>query len=157
MAIQYRPIGVIHSPFNQTDGMPIQPSRAKGIKGSVEVNPKYVEALTDLDGFSHIILLYHFHRARPYTLKVVPFLDDEPRGLFSTRAPSRPNPIGLSLVRLLKIEDHTLCIADVDILEGTPVLDIKPYVGEFDERTQARFGWLEKAHRRNRRSDNRFA
>ena len=156
MKIQYQTIGIIHSPFDQTDGMPIQPSRAKGVKGSVEVNPEYVEALADLDGFSHIILLYHFHRARAHSLKVIPFLDDEPRGLFSTRAPSRPNPIGLSLVRLLKIDGGTLLIANVDILEGTPVLDIKPYVSEFDESTEARFGWLEKARQRNREADNRF-
>jgi tRNA-Thr(GGU) m(6)t(6)A37 methyltransferase TsaA len=157
MMIEYRAIGVVNSPFTTTEGMPIQPSRAKGILGSVVVDPEYADGLKDLDGFSHIILLCHLHRARPHELSVVPFLDDKPRGLFSTRAPSRPNPIGLSVVRLLCIKGNTLKIADLDLLDGTPVLDIKPYVGEFDERADARFGWLQAARDRNRSSDKRFS
>ena len=156
MKIEYQAIGIVNSPFTTTEGMPIQPSRAEGALGSVDVNPEYAAGLKDLDGFSHIILLCHLHRVRPHDLEVVPFLDDEPRGVFSTRAPSRPNPIGLSVVRLLGIKGNRLNIADVDLLDGTPLLDIKPYVGEFDVRTDTRFGWLQAARNRNRASDKRF-
>jgi tRNA-Thr(GGU) m(6)t(6)A37 methyltransferase TsaA len=156
MKITYRPIGFVHSPFSDTDGMPIQPSRGQGVRGTIELEPDYVEGLADLDGFSHIILLCHLHRARPHRLRVVPYLDDRERGLFATRSPSRPNPIGLSVVRLVAIDGHRLEIADIDLLDGTPVLDIKPYVGDFDERPDARFGWLEEARRRQRNADRRF-
>jgi tRNA-Thr(GGU) m(6)t(6)A37 methyltransferase TsaA len=150
------PIGIVHTPFDTTEGMPIQPSRASGIEGTVEVFPEYAGGLADLDGFSHIILLCHFHRARPYRLRVVPFLDDQERGLFATRSPSRPNPIGLSVVRLLGIEGARLTVADVDILDGTPLLDIKPWVDDFDQRRDVRCGWLDEARRRQARSDDRF-
>jgi len=156
MKIEYQPIGIVNSPFTTTEGMPIQPLRAERALGSVVVDPEYAEGLTDLEGFSHIILLCHLHRARPYQLKVVPFLDTVARGLFSTRAPSRPNPIGLSLVRLLEIDGNTLKIADLDLLDGTPLLDIKPYVGEFDVRSGTRFGWLQNAHDCHVTSDGRF-
>jgi tRNA-Thr(GGU) m(6)t(6)A37 methyltransferase TsaA len=156
MEIVYRPIGFVHSPFTVSDGTPIQPSRARNVRGSVEIEPEFIDGLADLDGFSHIILLCHFHRARPCRLRVVPYLDDEERGLFATRAPSRPNPIGLSIVRLLGVDGGTLSIADLDLLDHTPVLDIKPYVGEFDERPDARFGWLEAARHRERDADDRF-
>ncbi|MGD9253153.1 MAG: tRNA (N6-threonylcarbamoyladenosine(37)-N6)-methyltransferase TrmO [Holophagae bacterium] len=156
MDIVYRPIGFVHSPFTSTDGMPIQPSRARAVAGSVVLEPEFVDGLADLDGFSHLILLCHLHRARAHRLKVVPYLDDVERGLFATRAPSRPNPIGLSVVRLLSIEGATVHISGVDLLDGTPVLDIKPYVGEFDDREGARFGWIEAASRRERCADNRF-
>lgn len=157
MSIQYEPIGVVHSPFTSLEGMPIQPSRARGVQATVEVYPRFEEGLEDLDGFSHITLLCHFHRAKDYRLKVVPFLDTQLRGLFSTRAPSRPNPIGLSVVRLLRIEENILSIQDVDLLDGTPVLDIKPYVNEFDERDDLRMGWLEHARKRRAESDSRFS
>lgn len=156
MKIRYQPIGIVESPFTTTDGMPIQPSRARDARGTVVVYPEFAAGLKDLDGFSHVILLCHLHRARPHELQVVPFLDDEPRGLFSTRAPSRPNPIGLSVVRLLGIEGNRLSVADLDLLDGTPLLDIKPYVGEFDVRTETRFGWLQRARERDRLSDRRF-
>lgn len=156
MRIEYTPIGVVHSPFTRTEGMPIQPSRAKGIRGSVEVFPQFAAGLDDLAGFSHVVLLCHFHRSKPYQLKVVPFLDTEPRGVFATRAPARPNPIGLSVVRLLEVKETTLSIENVDVLEGTPLLDIKPYVSEFDESTQARFGWLEAVRGHEVVSDDRF-
>lgn len=156
MSIEYRPIGIVHSPFKSAEGTPIQPSRAEGAQGTVEVFEEYAEGLCDLDGFSHIILLVHLHRSRPFRLKVVPFLDTEPRGLFATRAPSRPNPIGLSLVRLLGIDGNILSIQDLDLLEGTPVLDIKPYVGEFDRRDEVRTGWLEQARSRTKTADDRF-
>jgi tRNA-Thr(GGU) m(6)t(6)A37 methyltransferase TsaA len=156
MEIVYHPIGFVRSPFTSTDGMPIQPSRARGVEGSVVVEPEFAEGLADLDGFSHLVLLCHMHQSRPYRLKVVPYLDDVERGLFATRAPSRPNPIGLSVVGLRSIDGATVHISGVDLLDGTPVLDIKPYVGEFDEREKARFGWLEAARRRERCADNRF-
>jgi len=156
MKIEYRPIGIVHSPFNNIEGVPIQPSRAKGVLGSVEVHPQFVEGLADLDGFSHIILLCHFHQSQGYRLKVVPFLDTELRGLFATRAPKRPNPIGLSVVKLLGIEENFISIECVDLLEGTPVLDIKPYVLEFDRREKVRVGWLETVGNQSAVSDDRF-
>lgn len=156
--IEYTPIGVIHSPFKKLEGMPIQPAGAAGIKGRVEVFEDFREGLLDLDGFSHIILLYHFHQSRGFHLKVVPFLDSRQRGLFATRAPRRPNPIGLSVVRLDRIEEGVLHIENVDILDGTPLLDIKPYVHEFDTQTDVRTGWLEKTRMTvsDRKSDGRF-
>ena len=158
MRIEYQSIGVVHSPFATIEGMPIQPSRARGTRGTVEVSPDYEAALKDLDGFSHIILLYHFHKVEGHQLKVVPFLDVKERGLFATRAPRRPNPIGLSVVRLERIQGNQLSILDVDVLDGTPLLDIKPYVPEFDERKDVRIGWLAEARKRKREavSDSRF-
>ncbi len=144
MIIMYRvkPIGVIHSPFREPKDIPIQSSAARDIEGTVEVYEEYIEGLKDLDGFSHIILIYYFHLSKRYSLKVKPFMDDNLRGVFSTRAPSRPNNIGLSIVRLIKIEGNILYIKDVDVVDGTPLLDIKPYVPEFDVREDVRIGWL---------------
>jgi tRNA-Thr(GGU) m(6)t(6)A37 methyltransferase TsaA len=158
MTIEYQPIGVIHSPFKQREGMPVQPTGAVGVKGTVGIYPEYRDGLADLDGFSHIILLYAFHASEGYDLKVVPFLDSVPRGLFSTRAPARPNPIGLSVVRLTRVEGASLHIENVDILDGTPLLDIKPYVPDFDDVSQVRLGWLEDVRKRvtSKRSDGRF-
>jgi tRNA-Thr(GGU) m(6)t(6)A37 methyltransferase TsaA len=154
----YRPIGTVHSPFNQIEDMPIQPTGASKVRGSVEVLPELAEGLEDLDGFSHIILLYHFHRVQEAKLTVVPFLDSQPRGIFATRAPARPNPIGLSVVRLLSIDRNILYIENVDMIDGTPVLDIKPYVPEFDQHPADRIGWLEQARDQvqGKRSDGRF-
>ena len=137
------PIGVIHSPYTDPTGMPIQPNGARGIRGTVEIFPEYAGGLSDLDGFSRVILIYIFHRSGSYNLKVTPFLDTTARGVFATRAPKRPNPIGLSVVRLIEVQDRTLIIEDVDILDGTPLLDIKPYVPEFDAYPDASCGWLE--------------
>jgi tRNA-Thr(GGU) m(6)t(6)A37 methyltransferase TsaA len=148
MAIEFQPIGLIHTPHTKSGEAPIQPSRARGIRGTVEIYDDYVEALADLEGFSHIILLYHFHQSSGYRLRVKPFLDKQQRGLFATRAPWRPNPIGLSVVRLVKVEGNKLTVEDVDILDNTPLLDIKPYVPEFDEREDVRLGWLEQALKR---------
>ncbi len=156
MRIEYEPIGVVHSPFTEAAGTPIQPSRAKGILGTVEVYPEFAPGLADLDGFSHIILLCHLHRAKPHELRVIPYLDTVPRGLFSTRAPSRPNPIGLSVVRLIGIVGNVLSIEAIDMLDGTPVLDIKPYVGDFDRPEEVRYGWLEEAGKRDAVADGRF-
>ena len=158
MGISYRPIGVIHSPFTDIVSMPIQPTGAIGIKGAVEVFPEFAAGLKDLEGFSHIILLYHFHRVQGAKLVVTPFMDSQPRGVFATRAPKRPNPIGLSIVRLLGIEQNILHIENVDILDGTPLLDIKPYVPEFDQPRADRVGWQDQAKGRvqSKKSDSRF-
>jgi tRNA-Thr(GGU) m(6)t(6)A37 methyltransferase TsaA len=152
----FTPIGVVHTPFQSTEGMPIQPSRARGAQGRIVVFSEYADGLADLDGFSHIILLCHLHRARPHRLRVVPFLDDQERGLFATRSPSRPNPIGLSVVRLLKVRGAELTVADIDLLDGTPLLDIKPWVSEFDQQQEVRCGWLDAARQRQALSDDRF-
>ena len=156
--VLYHPIGIVHTPFKQIQGIPIQPTGASGARGHIEILPEYAEGLRDLEGFSHIILLYHFHGVRESKLVVTPFLDSQPRGIFSTRAPKRPNPIGLSVVKLLKIEKTILQIEDVDILDGTPLLDIKPYVPEFDPHGAVRTGWLEKAKGKvkDKKSDDRF-
>jgi tRNA-Thr(GGU) m(6)t(6)A37 methyltransferase TsaA len=156
--IKLRPIGIIHTPFTKTEGMPIQPVGAAGVHGTIEVFEEYRSGLKDLDGFSHIILIYHFHRSQGFDLHVVPFMDKKPRGLFATRAPKRPNPIGLSVVQLDNVEKGTLHIQNVDILDGTPLLDIKPYIPEFDRHTDIRTGWLEQARKtvKKRKADNRF-
>ena len=158
MAISYEPIGIIHSPFPGIENVPIQPTAAAGILGTVEVFAEFAAGLKDLEGFSHIILLYHFHRVTQSRLVVTPFLDQELRGLFATRAPARPNPIGLSVVKLLSIEANVLQIENVDIVDGTPLLDIKPYVPEFDHYKVQRTGWLAAASRQvgGKRSDDRF-
>ncbi|MBC8417009.1 MAG: tRNA (N6-threonylcarbamoyladenosine(37)-N6)-methyltransferase TrmO, partial [Desulfobacterales bacterium] len=158
MKMEYQPIGIIHTPFSRPEGMPIQPAGAVGITGSVEVLEQFRPGLKDLDGFSHIILLYQFHRSQGFSLEIVPFLDSKPRGVFATRAPKRPNPIGLSVVHLLRIEHNILYIENVDILDRTPLLDIKPYIPEFDAQTEVRTGWLEQTKRTvsERRSDDRF-
>ncbi len=140
--IIFRPIGTVHSPFTEPAGTPIQSSASEDTAGIVEILPEYREGLQDIEGFSHLILLTYFHLAPGFSLKVTPFLDDRERGLFATRAPARPNPIGLSIVRLEKVEGTRLHIRDVDIVDGTPVLDIKPYVPKFDIRLEATSGWV---------------
>lgn len=157
--IVYRPIGVIHSPFKDVRGVPIQPRAAEGVEGIVEVYPEYAEGLKDLDKFSHIILLYHFHLVEGYRLLVKPYMDDEFRGVFATRAPARPNPIGISVVRLVRIEGNALHVRNLDVVDGTPLLDIKPYVPEFDVFEVDSIGWLEKrvANLYRARDDGRFA
>jgi tRNA (adenine37-N6)-methyltransferase len=142
--IKFKPIGIIHSPFKTVQGTPIQPTAAKGIEGIIKIFPEYAEGLKDIEGFSHIILIFHLHLSGKTSLRVKPFMDNQPRGLFATRAPSRPNPIGLSIVRLVNVEERTLHIKDVDIVDGTPLLDIKPYVPGFDSREDIKIGWLEK-------------
>ena len=158
MRVVYHAIGTIHTPFRDVEGVPIQPAAAAGVRGSVQVLPRFVDGLQDLDGFSHIVLLYHFHLVDGYRLTVTPFLDSRPRGLFATRAPTRPNPIGLSVVRLLSVEGGTLQIENVDVVDGTPLLDIKPYVPTFDHHPADREGWLEQARGRveSQKADDRF-
>ncbi len=157
--IIFQPIGIIHTPFPEPKGVPIQPNRGKGIKATIEVYKEFAEGLCDLDGFSHIILLTHLHKSKDYKLKVVPFLDTIERGLFATRAPRRPNPIGLSIVRLVSIEGNILHIEDIDIVDGTPLLDIKPYVRSFDTDTELKLGWLEGKtgpDTKGKKADGRF-
>ncbi|MCP5420941.1 MAG: tRNA (N6-threonylcarbamoyladenosine(37)-N6)-methyltransferase TrmO [Gammaproteobacteria bacterium] len=156
--IEFRPIGIIHSPFGSPTGMPIQPAGAEGVAGHVEIFAEFQAGLRDLDGFSHLILLYHFHRSDGFDLEVVPFLDTQSRGLFATRAPRRPNPLGLSVVRLLSVTEGVLHVTDLDILNGTPLLDIKPYVPAFDAPHDVRIGWFERAGQRvlAEKSDDRF-
>jgi len=152
------PIGIIHSPFKELSGMPIQPSGAKGANGWIEVFAEFQSGLKDLEGFSHIILLYEFHCSREFKLEVIPFMDTKPRGLFATRAPNRPNPVGLSIVKLDKVENGKLYIQNIDILDGSPLIDIKPFVPEFDVPANAKAGWLEHTGKtaQDKKSDDRF-
>jgi len=140
--ITLRPIGTIFTPFLEPQGTPIQTGAAQGVAGRVQVFPEFADGLKDLEGFSHLLLLYYFHLSRNFALRVKPFLNNEEHGLFATRAPARPNPLGLSLVRLEKLDGATLHVLDVDMVNGTPLLDIKPFVPEFDSRPEARIGWL---------------
>jgi tRNA-Thr(GGU) m(6)t(6)A37 methyltransferase TsaA len=141
--IQFTPIGIIHSPFKEPQGTPIQPKGGKGVEGTVEVFPEYSEGLKDLEGFSHIVLVFHFHLSKGYSLQVKPYLDDKEHGVFATRAPKRPNSIGISVVRLERVEGNLLHIRDMDMIDGTPLLDIKPYVPEMNASEVERIGWLE--------------
>lgn len=140
--VKYKPIGIIHSPFKEAKSMPIQSSGAKGVAGTLEILPEYCIGLRDVDGFSHIILLYHFHLAHGSSLEVRPYMDGKPHGVFATRMPGRPNAIGVSVVRLVRVDGCLIHIEDVDVLDGTPLLDIKPYVTDFDVRVTEREGWL---------------
>ena len=156
--IEYTPIGIIHTPYKTPAGTPIQPTGAGGVEAKVEVFSEYADGLTDLKGFSHIILLYLFHLSKEFKLKVKPFLDDQLRGLFATRAPARPNPLGMSVVRLVRIDDTVLYIKDIDVVDQTPLLDIKPYIPAFDIRKVDATGWMgEKVKKLNKtKDDGRF-
>ena len=144
MKIEYRPIGIVHTPFKDLSGIPHQPSQAKDIEGTVVLYPEFQEGLKDLEGFSHIVLLCHFHKTSGYALVVTPSGESQPRGLFATRSPNRPNPIGLSIVRLNQVQENLLMISDLDILDQTPVLDIKPYFEEAYSPVTVRTGWMKK-------------
>jgi tRNA-Thr(GGU) m(6)t(6)A37 methyltransferase TsaA len=140
--VTFRPIGIIRTPFVATEGMPIQATAAVGVPGRIELDPDLIEGLADIDGISHLILLYHLHRITATRLTVTPFLDEQRHGIFATRSPARPNPIGLSTVRLIAVSGSTIEIEDVDMVDGTPLLDIKPYVPAFDDRDDVRVGWF---------------
>ncbi|OLN27889.1 hypothetical protein DVDV_1854 [Desulfovibrio sp. DV] len=157
--IAMRPIGIIHSPFTTLEGMPIQPGGAREVLGQVVLDPDLAPALADVDGFSHVYLLYCFHQSTGYKTAVTPYLDDTPRGLFATRAPKRPNPIGLSVVEVVAVAGNVLTVRGIDVLDGTPLLDIKPYAPAFDAPAGAvRSGWLDgrKDAVAKTRSDDRF-
>lgn len=156
--IVFRPIGVIRTPFQDPEGMPIQPGGAQSVKGRVVIDPAYEMGLMDIEGFSHLILIYHFHQCAGAKLTVKPFLDEHERGVLATRAPCRPNRIGLSVVRLLRRRGNVLEIENIDVVDNTPLLDIKPYVPAFDTPQVTAVGWLEgKAEQaRVKRADERF-
>jgi tRNA-Thr(GGU) m(6)t(6)A37 methyltransferase TsaA len=156
--VTFTPIGVIRSPYAATAGMPIQAAGAAGVVGAVELDPAYAAGLRDIDGFSHLILLYHLHLSREPALEVIPFLDTVAHGVFATRAPKRPNALGLTVVRLLAVEGATLRVEGVDVVDGTPLLDIKPYVPAFDAVPAERIGWYAgKVERAGEvRADDRF-
>ena len=156
--ITYFPIGTIHSPFTDISGMPIQPTGARAVRGTVEISEKYAEGLADLEGFSRIILIYAFHKCASCQLTVTPFLDTTTHGIFATRAPCRPNAVGISIVKLVTIKGCELIIEDVDVLDGTPLLDIKPYVPLFDCYPDEKSGWLDgcKDSVISKKSDGRF-
>jgi tRNA-Thr(GGU) m(6)t(6)A37 methyltransferase TsaA len=158
--VEFNIIGKIYSPFNELDGMPIQPTGASGIKGEIHLNKNLVDGLKDLKDFSHLTLIYHLHEVKGYSLEVKPFLDNSHHGIFATRSPKRPNPIGISVVKLDSIENNVLYISNVDILNGTPLLDIKPYVPQLYEDTckNLKVGWFEEKHEnaKDTKADNRF-
>jgi tRNA-Thr(GGU) m(6)t(6)A37 methyltransferase TsaA len=154
-AVTYRPIGVIRSRHTDADRTPIQPAFAEGCTGRAEVFPEFADGLSDLEGFSRIYLVYHFHLAGAARLRVKPFLDDVERGVFATRAPCRPNPIGLSIVELVRREGCVLHLDRVDILDGTPLLDIKPYTARFDRIDGTRDGWQDGLDKETVRTDGR--
>jgi len=156
--ICYTPIGVIHSPFKEPKGTPVQATAAQDVEGIIEVYPEYAEGLKDIEGFSHLILLYHLHLVKESDLVVKPFLGDELHGVFATRSPGRPNSIGFSVVRLIKVEENKLFVRDIDIVDRTPLLDIKPYVAKFDVRQDVKAGWFEQNMHKffTTRDDGRF-
>lgn len=156
-SVAYRPIGRIHTPFASLENMPIQSAASKA-QGTAEIHASYAESLEGLEGFSHAIFIYYLHKAAPYRSKVTPFLDDVPMGLFATRAPCRPNPIGMSIVRIESIEERMIRFLGADMLDGTPLLDIKPYVTTFDAYPDAKDGWLadKKETLARTQSDRRF-
>jgi tRNA-Thr(GGU) m(6)t(6)A37 methyltransferase TsaA len=156
LLLMCKPIGIIHSSLKEAKGSPIQPVFAGGSEGVVEVYELYREALKDLDGFERIWLIYWFHKTITFRPIVKPFLDTVERGLFSTRAPCRPNPIGMSPVKLLRVENGKLYIAEVDILDGTPLLDIKPYISKFDKFEVSRNGWQDDVSGKPPTADTRF-
>ena len=158
--MELKPIGIIHSPFKEAEGTPIQPSAAGKAKGEVELYPEFVLGLKDLEGFERIWLIFWMDRSKPVKLLTPTYLDDTPHGVFATRAPSRPNPLGISAVRLIKVEDNRLTVAEIDILDQTPLLDIKPYISHTDVFKVERNGWFgeawEKRQERERVADSRF-
>ncbi len=153
---EVRSIGIIHSPFTEAAGTPIQPRFAEDVEGNVEVFEEFAPGLKDLDGFERIWLIYWFDRSQPFKLMVKPYIDTVERGLFATRAPSRPNPIGISCVKLLGIDGNILRVSGMDILDGTPLLDIKPFIARFDSFQVSRSGWQDTIEDPHKKADNRF-
>lgn len=157
--ICYQPIGLIRTPHSEISGMPVQAGGASETEGRIELDPALKQGLADLEGFSHMILIYDFHLIKHHQLMVVPFLDDKSHGIFATRAPGRPNAIGISTVKLKHIEDNLLFFEGADMLDGTPLLDIKPFIPLFDNRTEVRSGWFDEkgiSDLSGIKSDNRF-
>lgn len=155
---QIKPIGIIHSPYQSIENMPIQPKGASAVAGHVILDEKYADGLKDLDSFSHIYLLYIFHEAKRTEMHVTPFMDDQVRGVFATRSPLRPNHMGISVVNLIKVEGNKVFVKGIDVLDGTPLLDIKPYIEKFDAVQNSVSGWLKASDEeiQKKRSDERF-
>ena len=158
MDISYSPIGYFRSPYTEIKGMPIQPIGAEDVEGYIEVLPEFSGGLQDLEGFSHVFILYHLHRIQGFDLMIQPFLDTKLHGVFATRSPKRPNPIGLSVMQLQEVSGFKVFLRGIDVLDLTPVIDIKPYVADFDRCDANRFGWFEgkSANATHHRSDERF-
>lgn len=160
MKIEMESIGTIHTEFTKIEGMPIQPTGAKGVKGTIKIKAKYADGLKDLDEFSHINILYLLHKVEGYMLEVKPFMDNNTHGVFATRSPKRPNRIGSSIVKINKIEGNTIYIENIDVLDETPLLDIKPHVPQLYEDTvdDLKIGWFESNHKKakSQKSDDRF-
>jgi tRNA-Thr(GGU) m(6)t(6)A37 methyltransferase TsaA len=156
--IELKPIGILRTPFESPDKMPIQPCSKGAASGTALVFPEYTDGLYHLDGFTHIILIYYLHRVKRQELIVTPFLDNTSHGVFATRAPVRPNPVGISIVRLEKIEDNILYLQGLDMINGTPLIDVKPYIPDFDSHPDAKAGWYDKIQKKpeGKYSDNRF-
>ena len=156
--ITIKPIGTIYTPHKSETGMPIQPKGAIGIKGYIKIFKEFEDGLLDLNEYSHAYLIYFLHKIKGYKLQTIPFMDDEIHGIFATRSPKRPNPIGLSIVKIINIENNIINIENVDMLDGTPLLDIKPYVPEMDNFETEKNGWLDKNHKKSEhlKSDDRF-
>lgn len=148
--IKLKPIGIIHTPYKEPKGMPIQGKFEKGVKGTIRLFPGYQAGLKDIEGFSHLILVYHFNRSKKERLVGKPFLEDKEYGIFAIRSPHRPNHIGFSIVKLRKVKDNIIIFSEVDILDGTPLLDIKPYISHFDSRKNVRSGWIDKHFKKRR-------
>jgi tRNA-Thr(GGU) m(6)t(6)A37 methyltransferase TsaA len=151
-------IGTIHSPFTDLKNMPIQPPGAQGVSGKLIIKDEYAEGLKDLDGFSHIYIFYHFHKTTKTKLEVIPFMDKVPRGVFSTRTPMRPSRLGMSVIEVVSVDGNCVNVKGIDVLDGTPLIDIKPYILKFDYRADATSGWMQGSTDdvSNRRSDDRF-
>ncbi|GAB4316539.1 MAG: tRNA (N6-threonylcarbamoyladenosine(37)-N6)-methyltransferase TrmO [Promethearchaeota archaeon] len=158
MSISYKRIGTIRSPFKSVEGVPIQPVGAEGVRGEVVVDPPYQAGLEGLEGFSHVVLVYHFHASEGYELRVRPFLDSTPRGVFATRSPRRPNPIGISVVKLVDVRENVVYVENLDVLDGTPLLDLKPHVPQAAAPGPVKLGWLERRVNgmKSARADLRF-
>ncbi len=154
--LRLRPIGIIRSPYRKPGGTPVQPAFGGDVQGEVEIFDEYANALDDIEGFERIWLIFWLHRARPHRLRVIPYRDTVEHGLFATRAPSRPNPIGLSVVRLIGREGNRLLVESLDILDGTPLLDIKPYVPKIDAHTGSKAGWFDAGRDARKVADKRF-
>jgi tRNA-Thr(GGU) m(6)t(6)A37 methyltransferase TsaA len=156
VALNLRAVGVIHSPFAEAAGTPIQPCYAQGAEGQVLVDDAYAPALDHIEGFERVWLIYWMDRVKGFKTHVIPYRDTREHGLFATRSPCRPNPIGISVVRFVRREGRVLHVADIDILDGTPLLDIKPYVPDFDAHPGAKAGWFDAAGENRLVADGRF-
>jgi len=142
--IKLKPIGIIRTPYKDAEKVPIQGRFKKSVRGRIKLFPKYKSGLKDIEGFSHLILIYYFHKAGQEKLIAKPFLEDESHGIFAIRSPMRPNHIGISIVKLEKVRNNVITFSEVDMLDGTPLLDIKPFISHYDSRKNVKNGWIDK-------------